>query len=278
MPESLDALENITAFQPNTTLLNKFVKWIERFDVQHARNWAHLYRRDPEAAMCEATYWAVLTDCGVSVEPNADLAGTKRTPDFVCHKDGQKFYVEVTCIRTETAAEHTLLPSSLSLEAQFYAPLNDAIFSEVTKKTPQCANLDAPCVLAVGTFHYHASVSCIRKVFVEWLLTGETSISSYFDPRTGDAVGEPFESTNLKSSAFLRPSRLIGIEPARKPISALLVAGFGCEPVNVYGVIHPHPVHEFDPQLIDRIAFCRVKYDIANATIRTEWTRDPEPE
>lgn len=262
---------------PDPSVLTKFIRWIERFNVQHARNWARLYHADPEAATCEAMFWAVLSDCGLTVEPNADLTGKKKAPDFVCHKDGHKFYVEVTCIRIDTATEHTALPPVFTEGARSYNHLNDAIFAEVTAKTPQCSNLEAPCVLAVGTFHYQASVSCIRKAFVEWLLTGETNISWYFDPQRGEAVGESFQSTNFKAAAFLKPSPLIGVEPARKPISALVVAGFGCAPPHVYGVIHPHPVREFAPNLFDLIPFCRVKYDIAKASITTEWTRDAEP-
>ncbi|GMU24349.1 MAG: hypothetical protein AMXMBFR13_44230 [Phycisphaerae bacterium] len=265
-------------FRPDTRVLDKFIAWIERFETQHARNWARLYNADPEAAMCEAMFWGVLTDCGVTVEPNADLGGLKKAPDFVCSKGGRKFYVEVTCILIDTATEHSSLPSASEPGARHYHHLNDAIFAEVTSKTPQCSNLDAPCVLAVGTFHYHASISCIRKTFVEWLLTGETNIGWYFDPSLGTAVGEPFQATNFKRAAFLKPSPLIGVEPARKPISALIVAGFGCKPPQVYGAIHPHPVREFEPDQLDLIPFCRVKYDILNASVTTEWTRNPGPE
>lgn len=223
-------------------------------------------------------YWGVLCDCGVSVEPNADLDGGQSAPDFVCRKDDRKFYVEVTCIRIETATECTSLPAVPTDGARHYRSLNDAIHAEVVSKTPQCANLDAPCVLAVGTFHYHASVSCIRRTFIEWLLTGESSISGYFDPRRGESVGAPFQVTRLNSASFFKPSPLIGVEPARKPVSALIVAGFGRTPPSIYGAVHPYPVREFPPTLLDRIPFCRVKLDISNALITTEWTRTPDAE
>ncbi len=265
-------------FRPDTRVLDKFINWIEQFDQRHARMWGHLYNADPEAATCEAMYWGVLTDCGVHVEPNADLNAGQRAPDFVCQKDDHKFYVEVTCIRIETATGQTSLEHIPADGAAHYRPLNDAIYNEVVSKTPQCANLDAACVLAIGTFHYHASVSCIRKAFVEWLLTGETSLAWHFDPRRGQAVGEPFETTRLKSATFVRPSRLVGVEPARQPISALLVAGFGAEPPSILGAVHPHPVRELDPMLLNRIPSCRLKVDITTATLSTEWTHDPESE
>ena len=233
-------------FRPDPRVLDKFIRWIEQFDQRHARMWARLYKADPEAAMCEAMYWGVLTDCGVEVKPNADLDTRQAAPDFVCQKDDHKFYVEVTCIRIDTATEHSSLDDLPTDGAGWYRPLNDAIFKEVVSKTRQCAKLDAACVLAVGTFHYQASVSCVRKTFVEWLLTGETSLAWHFDPRRGRAVGEPFETTRLKSATFVRPSNLVGVEPARQSISALLVAGFGCKPPNILGAIHPHPVRELN--------------------------------
>src|SRR5262245_29739260 len=98
-------------FQPNQRVLDEFFNWIEQpqFDQRHARHWGELYNNHPEAAMCEATFWAVLTDCGVSVSPNRYLDESKPSPDFLCHKGGVKFYVEVTCIQENTATRATSL-------------------------------------------------------------------------------------------------------------------------------------------------------------------------
>lgn len=263
-----------TQFHPNHRVLDAYIKWIEQFDIRHARAWAHQYNADPEAAMCEAMYWDVLICCGATVEPNADLTGAQKAPDFVCWKDGTKFYVEVTCIRMDTVTKHTGLQHVPNGGASQYSHLNDVIFGEATSKTPQCANLDSPCVLAVGIFHFSASMLCVKKVFAEWLLTGETSLAWNFDTRLGRAVGQPFQTTNFKSASFLRPGGLYGVEPARQPISALMVAGFGCERPPVLGVLHPAPAREFDPALLARIPFCRLKTDIRSARIYTEWVLD----
>jgi len=276
----MDSMPETNEFRPNQRVLNAFVPWIEQnvFDRQHARNWARLYRADPEAAMCEATVWAVLNDCNVTVAPNADLTGRKAAPDFLCHKDGSKFYVEATCIRSDTATRGTALASipCPGSSAGWYRPLNDAIFQECVNKTGQCANLDAPCVLAVGTFHHQASVLGVQKTFIEWLLTGETRIAWDFDPERGECVGEPYQITDFRSAAFTRRSKLEGIEHARHPISALLVGGFGCQPVRVYGVVHPNPVREFDPIHLHRIPFCLQRIDVQTATVSTEWVQTPD--
>lgn len=267
-------------FQPNHRVLSAFIKWIEQntFDPQHAKNWARLYRADPQAAMCEATFWAVFKDCGVTVEPNADLTGAKQTPDFRCSKDSSMFYAEITCIRVDTATRKTALESEPrpGEGAKNYRHLNDAIFQECVNKTTQCANLDAPCVLAVGTFHHRASVLGVRRTFMEWLLTGEASIGWDFDPKLGQCVGESYQVTSFRSATFTRMTRLQSVEHVRQPISALLVGGFGCNPPQLFGLLHPNPVREFDPQLLARVPFCRQRIDVQAGRVSTEWIQTPD--
>jgi len=265
-----------TQFRPNPLVRDAFIKWIETKDRRHATAWAHRYNVDPEAAMCEASFWAVLTDCGVTVEPNADLTGSRQTPDFVCWSGDQKFFVEVTCIHIETATKHTGLTHLPADGVVWYRPLNDLIFGKATSKTTQCADLDAPCLLGVGTFHFSASGSCVRKVFGEWLLTGETNISWNLETRSGRAVGGVYEQTNFKSATFVRPSKLVGIEPARKPISALVVAGFGCSSPPIIGALHPNPDREFDASFLSRIPFCQLKVDFERGIVSTVWIQESE--
>ena len=186
-------------FKPDTKVLRLYVKWIEQHREHHAKTWAHRYKNDPEAAMCEAMFWGVLQDCDVDVEPGEAPADTRRFPDFRCHKDGKCFYVEVTCLRIDRVANHTgLVHGPSSGGAQSYSNLNSAIFNEVRQKTPQCANLDAPTLVAVGTFHFPASSICVQKHHIENLLTGDSLISWPVDTQTGGMVGKPFLSTQLQ--------------------------------------------------------------------------------
>jgi len=172
-------------FRPDTELIKKFVNWIERFDVRHARNWARLYCAEPEAAMCEATYWGLLTDCGVEVIPNTDLTGDAKGPDFACCKDGHHFFVEVTCIRIATAIDKTSLGHPTSSKSQHYSNLNNSIFWECQNKTPQCGRANDPCLVAVGTFHFPASALCVTKHHLEDLLTGEPLLALDVDVSRG---------------------------------------------------------------------------------------------
>jgi len=264
-------------FEPDTHLIKLFVKWIEQFDIRHARNWAKLYKVDPEPAMCEATFWGVLTDCGVTVEPNTDLDHGQPRPDFRCSKDGHVFYVEATCIHIETASRQTRLDHLPDFKkgGQWYGKLNDAIFNECRNKTPQCSDLDAPCLLGIGTFHRKASVLCIKKTFKEWLLAGEANIGWDVNVQTGEPASDLYQVTHGKAAAFIRPDKDTGsIEHARCPISALLVGGFGVKPPSLFGLLHPRPVRVFDHRLMDRIRFCRLATDYESGLMSTEWLND----
>lgn len=257
-------------FRPDTRLIRLFVKWLEGFDEQHATNWGLLYKDNPEAAMCEATFWGLLTDCGVAVEPNACLDKALSAPDFRCKKDGFEFFLEVTCIQIETATKRTGL-QHLPESGVNYSLLNGAICYECIQKTKQCASVDAPCVLGIGTFHSHASVVCVTETPMEWLLTGEQSIGWGFDPEFGQTVGDPYSVTELRCATFFNRLRdNTGPNKARSPISALLVGGF-CNPPNVYGILHPEPVHEFDRSVLGRIEFCRLRPGYESGGMQTEW-------
>ena len=223
-------------FTPDTKLIKLFLKWLHGFDKQHATNWGHLYRKDPEAAMCEATFWGILSDCGIEVEPNANLKEASKAPDFRCSKDGYEFFFEATCIKIDTAIAKTGLPHPTTPGSRHYSLLNGAICFECIQKTKQCASVDAPCVLGIGTFHSHASVSCVTKTAMEWLLTGEPSIGLNFDPNRGQIVGEPYSLTRLQCASFFRSLNSVDvISEARTPISAVLVSGFSSPP-SIYGV------------------------------------------
>ena len=258
-------------FSPNTKLIDLYIRWIEQFDIRHARAWGKLFKADPEAAMCEATFWGVLQDCGVAVEPYERNLADAPSPDFLCRKDGEHFYVEVTCLCIDHVSRTTSLSHLPTPGAQNYAKLNRAIFNEVVQKTRQCAGLDGPALVAVGTFHYQGSVLCVQKQDVEMLLTGDSMISWLINTDTGAAVGDVFLSTNLASATFIRPADGRGIEEARLPVSGVLVGGFGCDQVNVYGLLHPHARRPFNRQLLERVKFCELVRDDAKATLSVRW-------
>ena len=258
-------------FKPDNNLSERYIEWLKQFDPLYAKRWQHRYGSDPEAAMCEAAFWKALYEWGVRVEPNENLSSGEPSPDFLCQKNAEKFYVEVTCLHIEHVTRATCLPNKPTpYVVQDYRPLNTAIFEEVRQKTPQCANLDAPALVAVGTFHVQASQVCLQdNVEIEMLLTGDQLITGSINTATGIPVGKTFFSTKLKSAAFFKPSADSGLEKARLPVSGILVGGFGCKPPNIYGLLHPNPVRPFNRRLLGQTKFGQVRVD--NGELSVEW-------
>lgn len=258
-------------FAPNTRLQNEFVVWLKNFEQVHLKRWSRLRSTAPEAAMCEARYWEFLTAHGVAVSP-FEFIGRGPQPDFVCFKNNTKFYVEVTCILIQTATRATKLQHIPHQRGGgYYKCLNGQIFNEVKNKTPKCEGLDAPCVVAVGTFHFGASWLCITKQEIEQLVTGETELTVPIDPCQERAVGKGYHSTSLYSAAFLKPAFADSAESARNPISALLIGGFGCDPAAIYGVAHPSPNRRIDPGLLNSIEWCRLRAGGIRSPLAAEW-------
>jgi len=255
-------------------------QWLVGFDRRYLRNWEKNRGGDYEAALCEAAARRLLQTHGVTVEPNEDLlgaapTGSEQRPDYRCSTIHGEFFVEVTCITIATAIQETGLPHPFQLGCYFHGSLNNQIFEKCKKKTPQCSGMELPTLVAVGTFHHHASARCMTKLFANWLLTGEASVSYSIDTETGRAVSDAFQTTKLRSATFLTP-RNNSILEARTSLSGILLCGFGCIPSPVLGVLHPYATHRFDPQLLPGIEFGRVEIDHATSHLCTYWPRGDE--
>jgi len=138
-------------------------------------------------------------------------------------------------------------------------------------KIRQLANLDAPGLVGIGTFHNQASVLCFSKYHIKDLLTGKPLITHELNAETGEPVGDTYISTTLQASVFSKPSPIVGIEPARLPVSGILLAGLGCKPENIYGILHPEPTLPFDSNILDQIEFGNLINDIPNNKLSVKW-------
>ena len=256
---------------PDNKLLVEHRRWLSGFDAQYLRNWEKLLAADPEAGACEAAVRQILESNGNRVEPNENLTGATQSPDFRCEQAGEIFYVEVTCISIKKATEMSGMTHQLQQGAFHYGQLNGAIFNASRQKTPQCAGLGAPALIAIGTFHFQASALCFQKRHIEMLLTGQELITAAIDAKTGDAVGETYLSTQLRSAAFVRPGEHRPIEHARNPVSGMVLCGFGSDPAQIVGVIHPQPIHKFRHELLPRFEFCRLLPGYEDGILATEW-------
>lgn len=246
-------------------------EWLERFPSAHGNRWENLLRDQPEAAVCEACVRQVLDDHVEVVEPGEDPS--HGGPDFRCSQRGQIFYVESTCITSHVATEETGLSSTLDIDGGFreHSNLTRIILGECRNKARQCSKVDAPCLLAIGTLHFEASMVCCGQSHVEHVLTSRPSISMAFDAALAQAVGEMFQTTDLRWSAVIRPANGTLLEPARQSISALLVCGFGCRLWEVNGVLHPDPVRRFERELLPKIPFCRFTPEYSAGRLMVQW-------
>lgn len=244
--------------------------WLASFDERHMANWKRLLNGNVEAACCEAAVRRLLQCFGVSVEPNEQLREDGSGPDFRCESNGTPFYTEVTCILCSTATAKT----GISEEPSSFAPfdlfgMTEAIFSKCVRKDDQCHDMDAPTLVAVGTFHGFAAMTCFDKVIVSSVLTGKTKLSWNIDVLTGKQAGEPYQLTNLEKAAFLKPDPQQEVGFARSSISGVILCALSLS--RCLGVLHPNPDRSFDTALLPNVEFGRVELDRVSRQLRVRW-------
>lgn len=248
-------------------------EWLMGFDKVYLDAWDNLFtKNNSEAALCEAGTRKLLFDHGCEVEPFEDRSSGG--VDFKCSKNGNTFYVEATCITKEVASDKTGLPHlNIPNKATGYEYLTKTIWQELSNKTKQCSNLDAPCIVVIGTFHFQAGCLCFDDLAAEELLTGKTYITKRIDTESGKAVGDTYESTQLESAAFIRPNEKPPnfVEHARCPISAVLLCSFVTNPMNTAGILHPDPNSPFKRDLLSGIKFCRLVDGYENGPLEVKW-------
>jgi hypothetical protein len=241
-------------FSPDDTIRGAYENWLRGFDARYLKKWRERITDSPEASMCEATFWNSILKWGISIEPNEDLDTSTKRPDFRCQIGDNVFFVEVSCLEIEKTTELTGLPH-VPDRFRCYATLNEAIRRKCKGKVEQCAAASAPTILAIGTFHFQASVLCFDPPKLTDVLLGESRISLDFDPNSERAVGPARVIHHVPRSAFIRAREDRTLEPARRAISAILLGGFGCVPHTIVGLLHPDAVFPFDPSWLKQVDF-----------------------
>ncbi len=251
-------------------------EWLKGFDRVHLGAWDNLFKNDnSEAALCEAGTRQLLQDLGVSIEPYP-MGGNDRSPDFKCEKDSKLFYVDATCVMKDTATKKSKLDDvPHNQKVSFYSRLTEAYFNKAKNKVTQFKNLNAPCMIAIGTLHSEAGALCFDKKSAEEILTGKSGISIQISKRTGGSVGKPYNSTSLEAALFLKARTIICdeplIQPIRQTVSAVLLCPFGTRPAKCLGILHPKPYYEFDRGLLPDIEFCCLKAGWEGGSFTPEW-------
>lgn len=234
-------------------LVREHEKWLKSFCKLHLQNWKKLLKEDREGAMCEAVIRCLLESHGCLVEPTEEAGGSSRSPDFRCMADGRELYVEATCIKIATATRITGLEPG-SREAESFSLLTRSILYACKSKASQCSGLEAPALLAVGTFHADAAELCFGHFGPEELLSGERRIRGHVDTRTGQTTGRIRVIRDCDTAAFLKRSPTEGFGFGRLSISGLLLCDL-CRKRIVHGVLHPKPVRGFDRALLPDVPF-----------------------
>lgn len=253
-------------------LIQEHRDWLASFAPQHLANWERLSNGNMEAGCCEAAIRRRLQRSGVTVEPNENLRSDGSGPDFRCEASGSQFYTEVTCVLCSTATARTGIPEEPHSGGVNPFGMTEAIFSECVSKAKQGRDMDAPTLVAVGTFHGFAALSSFRKVIVSSVLTGKTKIAWNIDITTGRQVGETYQMTELEKAAFLKPDPHQEVGFARSSISGVVLHGLGGE--RCLGVLHPNPARPFDPELLPDIEFGRVELEHSSRQLRVQWPND----
>ncbi len=176
--------------------------------------------------------------------------------DFLCKPNEQpEFVVEVTALRTEAVtAKSGLAGPHIGNRIGSFAMITTALMREAVNKASQMANYPMPRVLVLASSHPDASLLMSAHA-AEELLTGTTVISM----RLGDVAAKPEVVAKLQNSVFFRSAASGEIEPARQSISAILLMNITEAGANLIGLLHPAPVHSFDPMTFDPVHFIRLR-------------------
>lgn len=259
--------------KPNDALLKLAVRhrrWLSMFSPQYLANWDKMHNADYEAAMTEARIREFLQRKRILVEPNEKLTGDCGGPDFQCLAKGKLFYVEVANISIDNATE------GFGLKPNESGPCNpawmaEAIWAKCKGKAVQCGGLDAPTLIAVGTFHSEAAVSGFRKKELANVLVGKTALGFDVNLAAPGPIDEFHQIASLEKSAFLRPDPASEVDFLRSSISGVLCCAVGIYPMKVRGVLHPASVRPFDCACLPKILFAHVKIDRVSKQLFVEW-------
>lgn len=257
-------------------LIGEHREWLMGFDKVHLDAWDKLFKYDnSEAALCEAGTRRLLQESGVSVEPYP-LGSNNRSPDFICRRNDDLFYLDATCIMKDTATRRSHLDDAKHNErTSYYSLLTDSHFRKIAKKVSQFENLNAPCVIAIGTLHFKAGVRCFNKMSAEEILTGKLGVSLPISKSAGAAIGDSRLSTSLEGSPFLKVRRIIcdgpPVQPAWQTISAVILCPFNTDPMKCIGILHPKPNNKFGRDILPDVKFCRLKEGWENGYLEPKW-------
>ncbi len=251
--------------------------WLDQFAAKHRRSWEKDLSNDPEAACCEAGFRRLLQANGSSVTPNERTNSKGGTPDFRCESADGPFYFEATCLQIKTIVDKYALSPDIGdlpkMEAFGEKDVIPLFFEKCRRKADQCAGMDAPSVLGIGTFHRTAGWFSLEVDRVDELLAGTQEFRIFFDSTRNGIAGGPAPLTSLNESFALRyGASTEDVQRARRSISAVVLA-YPDRAIfdRVIGVVHPDASRPFNPKLIPKVAFRRLVINDSQGWCEPRW-------
>lgn len=262
--------ELLTESQDFEQLVVEHRSWLASFASCHLANWERLLNGNREAACCESAMRRLLASCGVHVEPNERLRSDGGGPDYLCKTNGSFFYIEVTCILRSTATEKTRCSDGQNGFMPFNPfGMSEMVVKKCVAKAKQCRDMDAPCLIAVGTFHAIAGMAGFEKAVVSSVLTGPPKSAWKIDTSSGLKAGKAFQIATAEKAAFLKPSLDRVFEGDRRSIAGAILCNL--KNSQCLGALHPDSIRPFDPSLLPQIEFGRVELNRVTRQLRVVW-------
>lgn len=238
--------------------------------VNHRSQFLKRQNSDPKAAQAEAVVfsWMLAEKLAPRLYENPDTGG----PDFCAtHSVTNRFLVEVTSLDSEMVAERSGLAAEITgAGGKAFALITEKLKAKAQGKAKQLSGQGTPTVLAITSDHAFASILMDEGV-AEYLMTSAPQINVPIDG------GQEYMSTDLKHSAFLRFTGLLNavdapiIEFSLRSISAILLIAVGHRESQIVGLLHPDPVHFFDPQWLPTVPFVRFAEVFSHTNVAIEW-------
>jgi hypothetical protein len=255
-------------------LLENYKNFIVQNFPQHIKNFKKIEKNNLAGARAQAVVHSLLKSNQVNVTINEDPS--KGGADLLCETFGNKFLVEVTSFDSQTIANKSNIPDTISneIKAHAFSQITLLLKRKASDKASQLANEIYPRLLAITSEHIANSV-LFSNFAVKEFMTGITKIR--IDLTSNKSQHQ--DITELQASAFLRQDTQGNIELCRRSISAIILVQVNNDSCRTYGLLHPQPEVEFRYELLPKIPFLRINpWPIENNRIFCEWIiEDPEP-
>jgi hypothetical protein len=196
-------------------------------------------------------------------------------PDFICRPEKQpEFLVEVKSIDSEAVTHKSGLPDKINKAGtSAFGLITTALDRSVAKKTRQLSKHPYPMALAITSSHAFSTI-LMDGFAAHNLLLSEPMISH----RIGDPSDTGSWVTNLQNSPFLRKDESgEQIVPCRQSISVIFLIALCWDQAHVVGILHPEPAIPFNPAVLWRVPYLRLKtWPITDGILQTEWIHSGE--